>query len=239
MNRALPPGDCGNRASDQDWAPQYEAFQARFQKNVLELRGAKPATAALHARLPSAVAQLRTGWESWLEFAREVGAIEDSEQVELLQRGKRALDEVAANQISYHQASDPAHRFVSLVQVALVTGRAHIADREGSAPESPERWGWRRKSNRTWLPQGTRIGWINGSDVFLEPTASYQIAQHIAGRKALSISPQTLRQRLSERGLIASVDVARKMLLVRRTLEHCPRKVLHIKASDLLQVGTE
>jgi hypothetical protein len=69
--------------------------------------------------------------------------------------GKRALDEVAATQISYHQASDPAHRFVSLVQVARVTGRAHIADREGSAPESPQRWGWRRKSNRTWFPQGT------------------------------------------------------------------------------------
>jgi hypothetical protein len=30
------------------------------------------------------------------------------------------------------------------------------------------------------------------------------------------------------------VDAARNMLLVRRTLEGCPRKVLHLKASDLV-----
>jgi hypothetical protein len=33
---------------------------------------------------------------------------------------------------------------------------------------------------------------------------------------------------------LASVDVGREMLLVRRTLEGVPREVLHLKASDLV-----
>jgi hypothetical protein len=32
---------------------------------------------------------------------------------------------------------------------------------------------------------------------------------------------------------LVSIDVGRQMLLVRRTLEGCPRQVLHLKASDL------
>jgi hypothetical protein len=39
---------------------------------------------------------------------------------------------------------------------------------------------------------------------------------------------------LREHGLLASVDVGREMLLVRRTLEGAPREVLHLKASDLV-----
>ncbi|MGD1097724.1 MAG: hypothetical protein ABSB35_37770 [Bryobacteraceae bacterium] len=51
------------------------------------------------------------------------------------------------------------------------------------------------------------------------------------------MSEQTLRYRLRERGLLVSTDAGRKMLTVRRTLEGCPRQVLHLKAGDL--VGAE
>jgi hypothetical protein len=85
-----------------------------------------------------------------------------------------------------------------------------------------------------WAPQGTCIGWLKEGDLFLEPAGSYQVAQRTAGAERLSIGAQTLRRRLRERGLLASVDVGREMLLVRRTLEGAPREVLHLKASDLV-----
>jgi hypothetical protein len=75
--------------------------------------------------------------------------------------------------------------------------------------------------------------------VYLEPDASYQLVQQMAGAERLSLSAQILRQRLREKGLLASVDVGRKMLLVRRILEGCSRKVLHLKASDLVSLETE
>jgi hypothetical protein len=73
-----------------------------------------------------------------------------------------------------------------------------------------------------------------GKDVFLEPELSYEVAQQFAGPERVPISAQTLRHRLREQGLLASVEVGRQTLLVSRILEGLPRKVLHLRASDLL-----
>jgi hypothetical protein len=73
-----------------------------------------------------------------------------------------------------------------------------------------------------------------GHELFLDPAARYHIAQQVAGGHPLLISDQTLRHRLHQRRLLATVDAGRQMLLVRRTLEGRPRQVLHLKASDLI-----
>jgi len=57
----------------------------------------------------------------------------------------------------------------------------------------------------------------------------------MAGAERLAVSEQTLRHRLREHGLLASVDVGRQMLLVRRTLEGSTRQVLHLRVGDLLR----
>jgi len=62
----------------------------------------------------------------------------------------------------------------------------------------------------------------------------YEVAQTVAGTERLSVSEQTLRQRLREQGLPASVDAGRQMLQVRRTLGGRPRQVLHLRTSDVL-----
>ena len=72
-----------------------------------------------------------------------------------------------------------------------------------------------------------------GSDVFLEPAASYRVTQALAGAQRLTSSQQTLHHSLRESGILVSVDRGRQMVRVRRTLEGCPRQVLHLKATDL------
>jgi hypothetical protein len=122
------------------------------------------------------------------------------------------------------------------LRAALVSGRAHVANRRGAAPQSPESWGWRcEPPGQEWIPQGSRIGWLKGNDLFLDPATSYQIAQGITGLERLSVSQQTLHQRLREGGLLASVDGGRHMVQVRRTLEGSPRQVLHLRATDLAE----
>ena len=181
---------------------------------------------AVHARIPEALAELHVGFEIWLQFALEVGAINAAERDALERRCTNALHELAVRQTQYHRASDPALRFVSLLRAALASGSAHVADRSGKKPESPEFWGWRRKQGRRWVAQGARVGWITGSDLFLDPTVSYQVVQQAAGSEPIPLSEQTLRHRLRDRGLLASVDAGRQMLQVRRTLEGRPRQIL-------------
>jgi len=214
-------------------AAQYEPLQHRLHARAEEIRN-RGRGDAVHARLPEAMGELQAGLEIFLEFAVEVGAIGKAERNELAHRSVQALDEVLARQAKYHRASDPASHFLTLLQAAIISGHAHIADRRGKTPENAAAWGWRQKSPaRAWVPQGFRIGWIAGSDLFLEPTASYEIAQSVAGSERLTVSEQALRHRLHERRLLASVDAGRKMLLVRRTIDGHPRQVLHLNANAL------
>jgi hypothetical protein len=215
-------------------AANYEEVQRHLQTRVLEIRS-QHQVRAVHARLPSALAELQTGWEIFLRFAFETGAIGKREKVELEARSQRALAQLRALQAKYQEASDPASRFVALLRAALACGGAHVADRRGSAPQEAELWGWQLKpTDRGWAPLGTRIGWVAESDLFLEPTASYRVAQALAGAERLPVSEQSLRRSLRERRLLASIDAGRQMVLVRRTLEGSPRQVLHMRARDLL-----
>ena len=213
-------------------ASRYEELQRLFEARTKELRG--DYRSAVHTRIPTALASLQSGFEIWLQFAVEAGAIGTVEQVELQHRTRRALSELAALQTRYHEASDPAQRFVTLLRAALGGGRAHVANRLGKAPESPGVWGWRAKqTGHGWVAKGPRIGWTTGTDLFLDSALSYRIVQVMAGHESLPLSEQTLRHRMRERGLLASIDPGRQMLQVRRTLEGRPRLVLHLKANEI------
>jgi hypothetical protein len=214
-------------------AGRYEAMQERLQRRVLEIRSQGQGGAG-HARTPAAMAELQSGMEIFLEFAEAVGAVSRAEKEELQGRCGRALDELAGRQAKYQAARDPAVRFVALLQAALAGGQAHVADRQGKVPAEAAAWGWQRaKSGRRWVSQGTRIGWVAGNDLYLDPLASYQTAQALAGEERLPVSEQALRHQLRQCGLLASMDAGREMLQVRRTSAGRPRQVLHLRASDL------
>jgi hypothetical protein len=214
-------------------AERYEKLQGHLQNRVRELRSRLPLCGA-HARLPTALAELQCGWEIWLDFALEASAIDRAERVQLADRGSRALSELAVLQTPYQTASNSALRFLALLRAALASGRAHVADRLGGVPAEASRWGWKRKrTGHSWTAVGACIGWIAGSDLYLDSSISYQVVQQTAGMERLAISEQTLRHRLHSHGLLASIDASRQTLLVRKTLEGCPRQVLHLKARDL------
>ena len=241
LNRCQRAGQDGRLASAMGgylrWiAGRYEELRGHLHERVRQLRGRSHGDSSLvHARLPVTIAELQSGLEIWLQFAVDVGAISNAEQVHLERRIQKALDKLARSQVAHHHSSDPALRFLNLLQVALAGGQAHVVDRLGRMPDSPGRWGWRRNQNgQEWATSGTRIGWVKESNLFLDPAASYQVAQQMAGAERLPIGAQTLRHRLREHGLLASVDVGREMLLVRRTLEGTARQVLHLKIHDLL-----
>jgi hypothetical protein len=216
-------------------ARHYEEAQRHRQNRVQEVRG-RNIGRAMHARLPSALAELQVGWEMFLQFAREVGAIGPTEREQLEVRSGGALGRIASLQAKYQIGDDPALRFVGLLKAALCCGRAHVADPYGKPPAEATVCGWQHRQNgRGWVAQGSRIGWVAGIDLFLDPTASYQTAQEMAGAERLGVSEQSLRQRLRQCGLLVRIDGARGMVQVRRTLEGRQRKVLHVRSSDLVQ----
>ena len=168
-------------------AGQYEELQANRQIRARELRS-QFNRGAVHARLPTTLAELQSGWEIWLRFALEVGAINTVEQAELEQRSVEGPERVSPppSSVSPRQRSRSA-----------LCGAATNRSCQRPRPRSgPTRKGTgitrdlglaRQSTRRRWVPQGTRIGWVTGSDLFLEPSLSYQVAQHVAGIRALPL----------------------------------------------------
>lgn len=118
--------------------------------------------------------------------------------------------ELGRRQAKYQAGSDPAKRFMALLQAALESGQAHVADRQGRAPVEAGGWGWKPgKAGRGWISQGACIGWVVDNDLYLDPRASYRAAQGVAGTEPLQVSAQALRHRLRECGLLISLDTGR------------------------------
>ncbi len=220
---------------------RYSEIQSHLQSETAQLRDQDTQSRA-HRRTPEIIANLAIGMRYLLDFALEAGAISVEQRVTLWQRSWAALGEAGANQDEQQSASDPAARFIQLLAAAITAGRAHIAGEDGAAPPNAGAWGWRKEPARTdsdqpefWRAQRERVGWVVGDALFLDPDASFAVAQSM-GRDVgdpLAVQPRTLHQRLAQAGLLVSVEDARHRVTVRRTLDGARRAVLHLSVSAI------
>ena len=228
-------------------APQHKALQDKRKLRVKQLRGTAWQVRFTHARTPEIIANLRVGLEFFLDFAVSAGAITSQEQDALLQRYWAALFAVAVQQEEHLVNSEPVDRFLELLRSALVSGAAHIAGEDGMEPAQAETLGWRsqmigsgdniREERR---PQGDRIGWIVGRDLYLEPGAAYTVAKRRgeSSGEGIAIGQKTLNRLLKERKLLLSYEENRGTL-ARQTLEGARRDVLHLDAETLIGPVTD
>jgi hypothetical protein len=215
-------------------APQRESLQAELRAWLPELRETA-AGSATHRRTPEIVANLAAGWSYFLTYAMSAGAITDQERGQLWTRVWDALGRAASTQ-SYHQrGTEPAQRFLELLASAIGSGRAHLAGPDGNRPAGGA-WGWRKNQGGEWEPKGERIGWlVEGDHVYLDADVSYAVVQRLGQEVGdrLPVTPQTLRKRLKERGVLVSTDTTRQVLTVRKVLEGQRREVLHLSGTIL------
>ncbi len=211
-------------------APQIDALDVRAEVTALrsQMQGE-------HRRTPEIVANLLVGFRMYLRFAKETGAILPEDAAALLIRGEIALHAAAGAQTEHQTDQEPASRFLALLRAALASGRAHVAAPNGRRPDPAEPWGWRQASAASdWLPQGDRIGWLDGT-LLLEPGAAHAAASRMArdGGEPALVTQRTLNRRLAERGLLIERDYGRETLTVRRILEGTRREVLSLSADAL------
>jgi hypothetical protein len=220
-------------------APRYGEVQAHLRPELSLLREAATSS-TLHKRTPDIMANLAAGWGLFLRYAFDRGVIATPEAETLWARGWKAFGTIAAAQTRHQAASDPAQRFPELLAAAIAAGRAHVAGPAGDRPAAPGAWGW-REVGETWEGRGDRIGWVDGGDFYLEPAVAFAVVQRL-GRdlgETIGISASTLHKRLHERGLLQSVEAARGVLTVRRTLEGRRRNVLHLDAEVFVSLPSQ
>jgi len=217
-------------------AGHYDPARAEFQLKISEYR-AKALRDSAHARTPDIIANLQAAFELFLEFAVAASAIDQGRSERLASRCWDALRQVAAEQAKHQKETEPTTRFLSLLSSVLTSGRAHLEARSGGAPDrAASACGWRCDAQGNCVPLGDRIGWVDEENVYLEENAAFRVVQ-TAGRdvgEILAVSESTLRKRLHEKHLLASIDVKRQTLTVRRTLGGSSKSVLHFTRATIL-----
>ena len=84
------------------------------------------------------------------------------------------------------------------------------------------------------VPQGARVGWLDGQNLFLDIDAAYRAAQATAADgDGIPVGVQTLVKRLHETNRLKSIDERRGKLRVRRMLGGSRQEVLHLHADVL------
>jgi len=224
----------------QWFATRRDAAPADMKRELIELRQ-ENTNGILHKRVPDAIANLAWGWKMFLAFARDANAIDETQTQGLWQRGWKAFGETAAVQAANQATQEPTTRYIQLLQSAIAAGKAHVTAADGTAPVSATTWGWRALwPSSDEQPQGTRIGWLDGDDLYLDPQSAFAIAQSLANNlgETIPISSRTLHKRLTEKGLLASMEQDRNTLTVRRVLEGTRRNVLHLRKDVVMPSGT-
>jgi hypothetical protein len=143
---------------------------------------------------------------------------------------------VRALKEAFGQTGEPADRFPAILRAAFRLLTAHAADRRGGAPENAAAWGWRGSGPGVLKPCGPRVAWVDGGELYLEPTAAFAAVQtltELKGGRRLDIRRDTLFKRLHERGLLASTDGPGR-LQIRQTLDGKRRRVLHFSVRTVM-----
>ena len=117
-------------------AGHYQEVTERLGKRVLEIRSHSPGGAG-HARTPSAVAELQSGMEIFLEFGVATGAIGLAEKEELERRSASALGELSARQAKYQECPDARLHVVRCHPDAAAYKNQHPrSDKIGAEPKA-------------------------------------------------------------------------------------------------------
>ena len=223
-------------------AQDYPERTAAFRTDCARYRAELQSTG--HKRTVDAGAQLLATYRTLLTFSLELEALTENEHAALWLRVYKGIQAALEPQAALQAQSDPVARFGELLTGLFISGRAHVAD--GNTGDCPgDGWGWESFEVSTQYgpelrhrAKGNRIGWVDASGLYLEPSATYAELQQFARDQgdSVPVTERTLWKRLNERGAILSREEPH--MTVKRSFADAGRvRVLHIATSTLSKTG--
>ena len=226
-------------------AQDLDRRRGKFRTRRDELRRSG-SSGDVHARTPWMAAELIAALSLFFDFAVAAGALTSEERDRRMADCTAALKALAAAQADHQAAEDPVRRFLDLVGAAIAAQRAHVADarREEEPPADPAAWGWElvrpekkslypdQEAPPLWRGKGSRIGWLCGDLLLLNPSEAYTVANRIgeSNGRGLGITERTLWKRLAEAGVLAAWTGDRNTYKARIGTRTC--NVIALKASS-------
>ena len=185
--------------------------------------------AGIHPRLNGIYGDLQAAEELWLDFAADVGAIDDSERSERLDRSDAAIRSALVEHAQRQHDEDPTRVFAELVGDALAAERGYLTDPTAKAEDA------KAEENGH---DGVWLGWTVGDEVYLAHRAAFTVAkdQAKATDRPFKVSQHMLNKRLSEKGLLLSTNPNKKRgIPIRKAFNGHTAECLHLRKDFLEQ----
>ena len=182
----------------------YDCVKEHLRTDFQRLR-AEIQSAGLHARTPGIAANLLVGVQFFVWYAQECGALIEADAAIVMNRCRTALCASMTSQRIGQNATDPVQKFIDLIASGLATGRARL-ESLGECTINAASAGRRSLSNVAY--ECPVIGWLDGSDVYLEPIQSFAFAQRLADEQhdSITLTRHTLGKRLREDGHLVTEE---------------------------------
>jgi len=197
-------------------APRMPDLKRSFPIKVRDIRcqALQEKFATSHSRAADIYASLFAAANIYIDFAHEMGAINEIRANELADNIDNALKEAVRAQNQYQKQSDEVERFIALLRGCFGAGECHVGDHLNQGPPQlhPFVYGWRSpKEDADVARCGQWIGWINQpkGELWLEPEAVFKVIQRFASSQndPMLMQKSTLWKRLMERGLLADLEI--------------------------------
>jgi hypothetical protein len=196
-----------------------------------------------HARTQDNLANLLMGLRVFLDFADDAGEISPQVTEAFMDVATDAARTLADLQAAIDREASDAQRFVELMRAAVSSGKAHIEHSRGGQPNNPRALGWREvdmgmKNGPRAEAMGTRIGWVDGEELFIDPSASLSVIKALSSNldNHLGSSERAIAKSLREAGLLSRCDKGRNTAKV--SVLGARRSVYVFRMSDILDLDS-
>lgn len=216
-------------------AQDFTTLTTRFKADKATKISETKAGNGKHGRSVGMLADLVLGWELLLKFCLHTKGIDQDQFSQLMRDGEMAINQAIALQHSHHKDADPVEQYIELIKTALTSREAHLTNmKDGTPGEQALSVGWSRDSTATGpRAHGSRIGWLDGNSVYLDPGAALQVVQKLAssGGQGFPWELKTTSKRLAEAAKLKKTGKGRDRVVVQKTIGQRKYEVLHFDAS--------
>ena len=195
-----------------------------------------------HARTQDNLANLLVGLRVFLDFAGDAGEISPQVTKAFMDVATDAACALADLQAAIDREASDAQRFVELMRAAVSSGKAHIERSSGGKPDNARALGWRNvdigPSGMRTEAMGTRIGWVDGEALYIDPTASLSVVKTMSSAldNHLGSSDRAIAKGLRETGLLSHCDKGRNTTKV--SVLGARRSVYAFRMADIFDLDS-
>ncbi|MFH1602909.1 MAG: DUF927 domain-containing protein [Pseudomonadota bacterium] len=156
--------------------------------------------AGAHLRMPGNVGTMFVGWDLFLEYAAQAGALDDERADALREEGWAALLEIGEYQHSMVREENPVEIFITSLQQLFAQGQVYLRHKDSESSDTPDQNCWPRSR----AVQCELLGWYDELYWYLLPQSAFNAVAQFC-RRGGTLFPDAswgLRAKLAETNIL-------------------------------------